>query len=346
MAVSPILSALAADLGVSTATAGQLRTVSGGVAGVVAVALLLARRRYGLRDMLTVGLGLLAAGAAGSAVAPAFVLLAAAQLAVGVGLALVLSGALAATVTWADTAQHGRALSWALIGQPAAWIVGLPVMGALGGVDWRLAFLFPLAAAAVSLALVLRRPRDPALPAAPWSWPRGAGGWALSELLAFAGWAGMLVYAGAFFTDGYGVPVGLAGLLLGIGAAAYLPGNFLARRWVARAARGMVLGLAPVMAVTSVVLFVADLPLVPAVAVFALLGFLGGARTIASSALGLRIGAADPLRAMSIRTAAVQGGYLAGAGLGGVGLSVAGWPGLGIILAVLLMVSGVAIAVR
>jgi MFS transporter, DHA1 family, inner membrane transport protein len=73
--------------------------------------------------------------------------------------------------------------------------------------------------------------------------------------------------------------------------------------------------------------------------VFALIALLAGVRMIASSTIGLDLGAASPLQAMSVRAAAMQFGYLGGAALGGIGLMLGGWPGLGGVLAVLLLLA-------
>lgn len=124
VALSPIISEVAADLHVSIAVVGQLRTVSGLAAVTVAVVLLAVRWRWDLRAMLATGLGLLAVGALASALAPTFAALAAAQAVLGAGVALALTAGLTATAEWVPENQRGRALSWALIGQPAAWIVG------------------------------------------------------------------------------------------------------------------------------------------------------------------------------------------------------------------------------
>lgn len=344
LALSPILATVAADLRVSTATAGQLRAISGVVAGVTALGVAAVGRRYGLRDLLTTGLAALTVGSLGSAVAPTFIALAIMQVVIGLGLALVLTGGLAAAAVWVPAEDRSHVLSWALIGQPAAWIVGMPVVGAIGEFSWRPALAVPATAAALTLVALLSLDRDrPAVTAD--SMTRllrmpGVARWALGELLAFAGWAGMLIYAGAVFAEVHDVTVGVVGLLLASGAVTYLGGNFLARRWVDRAARVILIVFAPAMAAAGFLVFV--LPsLTAAVAMFTFVGFLGGARTIAGSSLGLDVGAVDRLRAMGLRTSAVQLGYLAGAGLGGLGLALDGWRGLGLVLAAILALSAV-----
>jgi predicted MFS family arabinose efflux permease len=347
VALSPIISEVAADLHVSIAVVGQLRTVSGLAAVAVAVVLLAVRWRWDLRAMLATGLGLLAVGALASALAPTLAALAAAQAVLGAGVALALTAGLTATAEWVPENQRGRALSWALIGQPAAWIVGLPVVGLLGEPSWRLAWLVPAGVAVATAVAVVRRPGEHrSLGAARSPWSRGVVTWAVAELLAYAGWTGVLIYAGALFTRLYEVSIGTVGLLLGVGAVAYLPGNFLARRWVDRAAFPLSVVLAGVMAAAVLVFTTTHPSLVISVALFAVVAFLGGARTIAGSALGLHLGGSDRLRAMSLRTASVQLGYTVGASAGGVGLTVAGWTGLGVVLAAMLLLAAAVLLQR
>jgi len=340
--LSPILPLVASDLQVTVATVGQLRTISGVVAAAVAVTMVLTNRRGSLRSLLVAGLGLLALGALASAVAPDFGVLAGAQVILGVGVALTLSGALAATRQWVPADQRGRALSWALIGQPAAWIVGLPIVGLIGDGNWRLSWLVPLLAGAATLAALARRGNDVPPASGRQSSPlrsMAIAAWAVAELLAYAGWAGVLVYAGALFSEVYGTSAGTIGLLLGVGAIAYLPGTLLARRWVGGTARRASTVFACAMATTVLALTAARPSPGFTLAVFALFAFLGGARSITGSSLGLQLSRSDPLRAMSLRTASVQFGYMTGAGLGGLALALAGWNGLGVVLAVLLALS-------
>ena len=70
---------------------------------------------------------------------------------------LTTAGTLAAA-EWVPAERRAATLSWALIGQPAAWIVGMPLLGAAGGAQLalRLARL-PLAAALLAGAAVAGR---------------------------------------------------------------------------------------------------------------------------------------------------------------------------------------------
>jgi predicted MFS family arabinose efflux permease len=335
IAISPVLADVASDFDVSTATAGQLRSVSGLAAGIAALAMGTLAGRFGLRDLLLIGLVVLGAGSLLSAAAPGFAVLVAAQVAVGAGLAVVLSGGLAAAAAWSSEESRASVLSWTLIGQPAAWIVGMPVVGLVGDVSWRLAWIaVPFAATVLAFVAVAGRGSD--LLAEPgtgtWALLRrspNVAGWAVGELLAFSAWAGTLVFVGALLVESYGTSPGVAGLLLGLAAVAYLPGNFLARRWVGRSSRLLLIVL-PLAAAVIAVLLGAYRPSPAASAgILAALAFLGGARTMVGSALGLEVCSMRRVFAMRIRAAATQFGYLVGAVLGRLALAAWGYGGMG-----------------
>jgi MFS transporter, DHA1 family, inner membrane transport protein len=346
IAVSPVLAELARDLGVSTSTAGQLRAISGIAAGVGALLIGPVSGRLGLRDLLLAGLAALALASLLSAAATSFAMLAAAQLILGGGLALVLSAGLAAAAEWSTAAERSRALSWALIGQPAAWIVGMPLVGAAGDLSWRLGWLVPLAAALTAAAVVSGRPRDAAGEAVRGSWrllrdDRAVAGWALSELLAYAGWAGILVYAGALLVESYGVSAGVAGVALGAAAVAYLPGNFMARTRLDGGTRILLTALPPLAAAVAVLLGAWRPGALVSALLLSLLAVLNGGRTIAGSALGLELCSQRRVFAMRIRAAATQFGYLGGAALGGLALAIGGYPALGATFAALFLLAAV-----
>src|ERR687895_269328 len=100
LVLTPVLAPVAADLDVSTATAGQLRTISGISAGAVAICAGLLSSRIGLRELIGAGLAALAVGSALSAAAGAFVVLAVAQALIGAGVGLSYSAAVAAVAEW------------------------------------------------------------------------------------------------------------------------------------------------------------------------------------------------------------------------------------------------------
>lgn len=345
VAVSPVLAEVATDLDVSTATAGQLRSVSGLAAGVVALSMGALSSRVGLRTTLLLGLGALAVGSVTSAAAPSFAALAAAQVAVGAGLAIVLAAGLAAAAEWSAPDRSTTVLSWTLIGQPVAWIVGMPVIGMVGDLSWRLGWIvLPFAVAVVAGVAIWAQPTDGPSDPARGSWAllrhdRMVAGWALGELLAYSAWAGALVFAGALFVESYDVSPGTAGLVLGLGAVAYLPGNFLARRWIGPSTRALLV-LLPVVAGSLVVVIGVWRPaLWVSAAAFAALTFVAAGRTIAGSALGLEVCSRRRMFAMRIRAAATQFGYLLGTVAGGLALAGGGYPALGVTFGALFLLA-------
>ena len=139
IALSPVLAEVAADLDVSTALAGQLRTIAGLVAAVTALALGRLGARVGLGRQLLAGSILLAVGSLASAAAPGIGLLAAAQIPVGAAIGILTTAGTLAAAEWVPAERRTATLSWALIGQPAAWLVGMPLLGVAGEQSWRYA---------------------------------------------------------------------------------------------------------------------------------------------------------------------------------------------------------------
>jgi predicted MFS family arabinose efflux permease len=174
LVLSPILPDVAREFGISIATVGQLRSICGATGGLTAVLLAVTLRRPGLRDLLSAGAAFVALGSVLSA-APTFEVLAAAQGALGIGMGLLVATGIAAAGEWPAPAQRAQVVAWAIVGMRAAWIAGMPIVGAVAAIDWRAAWLaVPMAAALATLVLVRLRPMDPARggPAKP-SAPRG-----------------------------------------------------------------------------------------------------------------------------------------------------------------------------
>jgi MFS transporter, DHA1 family, inner membrane transport protein len=247
----------------------------------------------------------------------------------------VLSAGLAAAAAWSSEDQRAHVLSWALIGQPGAWILGMPLIGLVGGVSWRLAWIaVPLVATLVALVAVSARCPDVTTEPGTGTWrllrrSPAVAGWALGELLAFSAWAGTLVFVGAMIVESYGSSPGTAGLLLGLAAVVYLPGNFLARRWIGKRSRIMLVALVLVAAVIVMVLGAYRPSPWGTAAILSALACVAGARTIVGSALGLEVCSQRQVFAMRMRAAATQFGYLLGAVLGGLALAAWGYPGMG-----------------
>lgn len=334
LVLSPVLAEVASDLDVSTATAGQLRTVSGLTAGLTALLVGLLAARVGIRELIGAGLLLLALGSAASAAAPDFVAIALAQALVGIGVGLSYAAGVAAVAEWSTPETRSRVLALALLGPPLAWVVGMPMCGLLGDVSWRLAWIgVPFAASVASLLVLARRRSTP--PAARRAGMRsvlsapGVLRWSAGELLAFSGWAGSLVFVGALFVESYGLSIAATGLVLGFAALVYVPGNLLFRRWVDEHDRVLLIGL-PLAAAVAIAVVGAVRPSVWfSLASFSALSFIAGGRTLAGSARGLELAPELRLGVTGVRAAAIQFGYFVGAAVGGAALASGGYAAMG-----------------
>ena len=341
LTIAPILPELSKDFGVSTAAGGQLRSVSG-LAGLAAALVAIAfRRTIGVRRLLTWGLAALTTGALLSSAAPSFAALAAAQVPVGFGLAFVLAGGLAAAAEWTAPEHRPRVLAWTLLGQPGAWVAGMPIIGLVADVDWRLAFAVPFTAAATALIAVRRRARGrerevggAELGSGTSIWRRpDVVGWAVGELMAFTAWSGVLVYIGALMIESYELSTRTTGLLLAAAAAAYFPASFATQRFIAKHARTVLITLGLTAATGTALLGTLRPGALFTTILFALIVAAVGGRTLSASAFGLQSAPDDRVAISAVRAAMTQLGYFSGAALGGAALAAGGYSALTHVLA-------------
>lgn len=347
LVLSPILVEISQDLHVSTASAGQLRIVAAPVAALVAVLL----ARFGgaapLKGILLASTVLVAGGSLASAAAPSFLALALGQLPLWVGVAGLVAGGIGAAGVWSTPEERGRVVARALAGAPAAWVVGMPLIGLVAGTSWRLAFVaVPLPAAVVTAALVLASEatetrRDsaslPALLREP-----GARSWALAELLAMSAWAGTLVFSGALFIETYGTSPKVTGLLLAGVALAYLGGNALASgiRGRCNLRRGLA-GTNLLAAVAIAATWIVTPNVVVTLSLFAAAGVLAAARTVIGTTYGFELAGERKLEVGAARAAITHLGYLVGSLLGGGAFALGGRGAMGVAFAVLLLIAAI-----
>ena len=338
LVLSPVLPEVARTFGVSTATAGQARAVAGVAGGVTALVLIRVAGRHDLRRLLQLGLVLLAAGSAATALAPVFAVLLASQLAVGAGVALVLSASLGAAAEWPAPADRPRVVTLTIIGPPVSWIVGMPLIGLLAETGWRAGLAVPVASALIALAAVTTQ--TAARPSRPGRLrgildDRGLVPWATAELLASSAWAGTLVFSGALFVETYGLSAGTVASLLGLTAVAYIPGALLTKRWLMCCWRTPVIVYCAVLCAATALTFAARPSAAFSTIAFSVLVFLAGGRTTAAAGYGLTVASGRRVTVSSVRAAAAQFGYLIGASAGGLGLALWGYAGTGAVLAVM-----------
>jgi predicted MFS family arabinose efflux permease len=345
LVMSPILSDIASDFGVSIAQAGQLRILAAPLAAAVALTTARALARFSPRALIGVGSALLAIGSLLSAVAPTFALLALAQVPAWAGIAILIAAGIAATAAWSESEDRTRIVSHALAGPPSAWIVGMPLIGLVASVHWRLAFVaLPLPAAILAGIAVARRPADRPIGGPQGSLTRLVGRaaarrWTLGELFANSAWAGMLVYSGALFTEVYGLSHAATGVVLAFVAAAYLTGNRLGGRIAStRARRAMLHGsVAASAAVALTWAYTENLALT--LALFAVAAIVTAARTVAGTVYGFAVVGDLGREVGAVRGATTQAGYLIGSLVGGIAIAVGGFGLLSIALGGLFLAS-------
>ena len=271
---------------------------------------------------------------------PAFAVIAAAQVLIGVGAGLSYSAAVAAAAEWAAPADRSRVLAAALLGPPLAWVIGMPIAGIAGDTSWRLAWIaVPLASSVLALAVLLRHPSTPPAPRRAglrtvFSQP-GVVGWSIGELCAYSAWVGTLLFVGALFVESYELSVTATGFALGLGALVYVPGNLLFRRWVDDHPRALLIGLALAASVMVTLLGAIRPNAWASLVIFSVLSFIAGGRTLAGSARGLGLAPELRLGVTGVRTGALQFGAFVGAGIGGLALAAGGFETLGVAFGVL-----------
>jgi predicted MFS family arabinose efflux permease len=335
LVLSPILSDVASDFGVSIATAGQLRIVAAPFAAVVAIVAGRSLVRYSPRALLAVGSALLAIGAVASAAAPTFTLLAAAQVPMWAGISTLIAAGVAAAAAWSEPERRTRVVAQALAGPPAAWIVGMPLIGVVAEVHWRLTFLaLPLPAALLAGLALAGRPRDVPLTGRGTSL-RGllripdARRWALGELFANSAWAGTLVFSGALLTEEYGLSTTATGIVLGGIAVAHLAANQRAGRGKQERSRHVMLACSLGAAVAVGLTLSVTPALAVTVVLFSLAAVMASTRFVAATVYGFTVAGELGREVGTVRAVTTQIGYLLGSLVGGVALALAGFVGLG-----------------
>jgi DHA1 family inner membrane transport protein len=298
---------------------------------VAALATGRALRRFSPRALIGAGSVLLGIGSLASAVAPTFLLLALAQIPMWGGIAMLIAAGVAATAAWSPPDGRTRVVSHALAGPPSAWIVGMPLIGLVASVDWRLAFVvLPLPAAVLAGLAVAVRPRDNPIPAAGGSFTgvlgiASARRWALGELFANSAWAGMLVYSGALFREIYGTSSMATGIALAIVAAAYLTGNRLGGQMRPGRARWTMLHASVVAALAIALTWAVTRSLALTLVFFCVASVVTAARTVAATVYGFSVAGDLRHEIGAIRAATTQLGYLIGSLVGGIAITVGGF---------------------
>ncbi len=331
--LAPTIPAIARDLGASVGEVGQARSIT--AVAAMAAALMLARANLALPRLLAAGSVLALAALAAVAASPSLPVFLGAHVLLGLGFACLLTAGFAGVAAF-PPGRRAWAMGHVAGANGLAWIVVNPAVGAATEwISWRVAVAVP---GAVVVAALAAAPRASCVACSADAVPlrvvvreASARRWMAAELIAYAGWAGLLTFVGAYFVDGLGLREGVAGWLLAAGAAAYVLAAGRSGRLAERFGRRRLVAVAGLaLAALSVALLRADAA--PAAAIFCLAGLAAGLRTPASGSLGLDQLPGSGAAMMAVRSAVTQLGYLVGALGGGVVLAVGGYGAVGLAL--------------
>ena len=154
--VAGVLPAVAADLGVSVAAAGQLVTAFAVVYAVGAPTLAVVFERFPRRTVMVSAMVVFVLANAAAAVAPGYWWLMAARIVAALCAAVVTAAAFATAAVGAPSGSQGRYLGVVTAGMTAALFTGVPVGSWMGGAfDWRAAFWLIAAVGAVAVVGLL-----------------------------------------------------------------------------------------------------------------------------------------------------------------------------------------------
>lgn len=316
-----LLTPMAAALAVSEGTAGQTLTITGVVAAVSAPLVVPALGRLDRRPVLVVLMGLLALANLVAAWSPAFGVLVAARVLVGVAMGGVWSVAAGLAVRLVPATSVGRATATIFSGIAVASVLGVPAGTFLGTlVGWRAAFVVVgVLSAVVALAMAVLLPALPGRAA-------GLSGvtallrnpWVVTGLVVVA-----LLVVGHFGAYTYVRPVletlaidaPLIGTLLLVYGVAGVLGNFVAGAGAARSVRRTVQVLAGLLVGAALLLALA--PSAPAAAVALVVWGLGYGGVSVTAQIWMMAAAPDAREAASSLFAGVFNGAIALGAVGG-----------------------------
>jgi DHA1 family inner membrane transport protein len=353
--ISPLVVDIGASFGISDSLAGQLRTVAALSSALLAPYIGVLSERIGRKPILLTGLGIIGVTGLGSALAPTFLALVLVQFLAGIGVACLLSMGLAAVGDYFAPERRSWAMGMVNIGQPLAWIIGLPLIGFLAdALSWRWSFVgVPVLFSLIGLAFVLRLPKPEGFDEAEESRnphhalreilaDRSATAWVLTELCAYTGWAGTLTFLGVFYIDRYDLTAGKASPLLALSALGFVGGSLVAHHVAdCFGQRQTILVTAILSGMVLIGAMIFSWPLLPTVILLILFGLSQGSRGATSNTLGLQQSTRYRGAMMALRASVAQLGYVFGGLIGGLVLAWSGMPLLALVFGVLIALSGV-----
>ena len=354
-AATPFYPQMARDLHTTVPLLGQIVTLltllSAGLGLVVGPL----ADRSGYRRPLVIGVLAIGLALLGTGLAPAYPVLLGLSLLMGLGDALVYGLAFAVAASHFQGAAQRRVMSWMVAAISLAPIIGVPVLGALGGITtWRVALTLGGLATILSAWIVAATlPPDAHQHDTPlrlstvlrayapiMDHPVSLRWFAVSALRAMW-WYGLLVYLGAFLAVSFGLDPTAIGLVYPLIGGAFAVGSLVAGgRLGARAPRATITAASLAGGLlTGLLLRTHELPLV-----LVLLPLLALAAAFWGVGAVAQVAAESPAEAgttMVLNSSLINLEAAGGAVLGGVLITLGGYAALGIGLPVVATVATV-----
>jgi len=354
-AATPFYPQMAHDLQTTVPLLGQIVTLLALLSAGLGLVVGPLADRSGYRRPLVIGVLAIGLALLGTGLAPAYPVLLGLSLLMGLGDALVYGLAFAFAAAHFPGAAQRRLMSWMVAAISLAPIIGVPLLGALGGITtWRVALILGGLATILSAWVVAAtvppdaRQHDTPLRLSTFlqayapimGHPVSLRWFAVSALRA-TWWYGLLVYLGAFLAVTFGLQATAISLVYPLVGGAFAVGSLMAggrlgARWpritiaAASLAGGLLMGL--MLRSPDLRLVLVLLPLLALAAAF------WGVGAVA------QLAAESPAEAgttMVLNSSLLNLGAAGGAVLGGVLITVGGYAALGIGLPVVAMVASV-----
>jgi predicted MFS family arabinose efflux permease len=330
--INGLLLAVARDLDVSRATAGQLVTAFSLTYALLSPVLAALTARASRNRVMLAGLGVFVLSNVLTALAPTYGVALCSRVVAGAAAALVTPNALAVGVSLVDESRRGRAVALVMGGMTVASAVGVPLGTWIGGADWRLTLWLVAAVGAAAWVGILvgvptvvlplpTRLRDRFAPLA----DRRVVAAVLTTTLTFAALFTTFTYIATVVEPVTGGNAGFLALLLWVAGVAGIAGNAVGGQLTDRiGARPVVLvGLIGTVAVQAVLLAPPSVPI-------ALVWAAGGA-VIWLALVGQqhRVVSLAPQSApvvLGLNSSALHLGTALGGAFGGLALGIGGGP--------------------
>ena len=236
--LSPLLTSIAAEFGVTDATAGQLATLTAGASGAMALLVAPWMDRYSRRGWIRFECVVLAIGSVLSAMAPGFGWLVAARVVTGIGGAVIGANCLAAlSDLYADAHQRNRAIGLISTSFTLGSVLGLPILTQISdSFGWRWAIASPAPIAMIVIAGSRWLPRTSMVVSGS-RWRGWASGYAkilrhrqtvlllAAMTMLMVVWFGWLIYFGAYAETVFAVSAGTLSLLFLVNGGSQVVSN-------------------------------------------------------------------------------------------------------------------------